>query len=263
MTHGCDNRGKFNMRPDYRDLWVMSGYRSDMGSAVTSRPPGPDFRRLYHLTSAEFAVSNLWLGRLKVARINDLNDPFEFMPYKNTKKGGWHEESMVAKAAAHEKYGLLCFSEDWTSPALWGHYGDKHRGVCLGFNVRCSSSVFKVQYRPSRVEAARANSNALEAPLDVHERLSIKSADWSFEREWRRIIDLSQAQEKGGLHFVPFDADLELAEVILGERCSLPIDEMCVRTRERYPRACVIKSRSARQHFSVVPDEGTIPTLTD
>lgn len=71
MTHGCKQRDEQNVRHDYRALWVMSGYRSDMGSAITSKPPAPDFRRLYHLTSAEFAVSNLWLSRLKVAVLSN------------------------------------------------------------------------------------------------------------------------------------------------------------------------------------------------
>lgn len=240
----------------------MSGYRGDMGSAITSRPPGPEFRRLYHLTTAEYAVQNIQRGRLKVARLNDLNDPFEFLPHKNTKKGGFHEESIAAKNAAHERIGLLSFSEDWTSPALWGHYGDKHRGVCLGFNVHCSL-VFKVTYHPNCVEAARANLDAPDVPIALHERLSVKSADWSYEREWRTIVELSDAQQAGSLHFVPFSKDMELAEVILGERCNLPVEDVCTSTREKYPRACVIKSRSARQHFSVVPDEDTVPVLTD
>lgn len=41
------------------------------------------------------------LGRLKVARFSDLNDPFELLAL-----------------------------------ALKGHYANKHRGICLGFNLR-------------------------------------------------------------------------------------------------------------------------------
>lgn len=35
-----------------------------------------------------------------------------------------------------EKYGLLCFCETWQSPLLWNHYADRHKGICLGFDVR-------------------------------------------------------------------------------------------------------------------------------
>jgi hypothetical protein len=35
-------------------------------------------------------------------------------------------------AATH---GMLCFSSDWSDPVIWAHYSDKHRGVCLGFEI--------------------------------------------------------------------------------------------------------------------------------
>ena len=38
--------------------------------------PSPDHWRLYHLTTAEFEINDVALGRLKVARLADLNDPF-------------------------------------------------------------------------------------------------------------------------------------------------------------------------------------------
>ena len=49
-----------------------------MGSAIACLPPeDSSLLRLYHLTIAEHAVSDIALGRLKVARFSDLNDPFE------------------------------------------------------------------------------------------------------------------------------------------------------------------------------------------
>ena len=35
--------------------------------------------KLYHLTGAQFALSNLALCRIKISRFSDLNDPFELM----------------------------------------------------------------------------------------------------------------------------------------------------------------------------------------
>ena len=42
--------------------------------------------------------------------------------------------------------GILCFSEDWTDPVLWTHYGAKHRGICLGFDVK-DGFAKKIVYR--------------------------------------------------------------------------------------------------------------------
>src|SRR5690242_7534716 len=63
----------------YRQDWINLGYKSDMGSAIAVRPPPREFLRVYHLTTAELAISNIGLGRLKVARFADLNDPFELI----------------------------------------------------------------------------------------------------------------------------------------------------------------------------------------
>ena len=35
--------------------------------------------RVYYLTGAQFALNNIALRRLKIARIEDLNDPFELL----------------------------------------------------------------------------------------------------------------------------------------------------------------------------------------
>lgn len=30
---------------------------------------------------------------------------------------------------------MLCFSRNWRNPVQWSHYADRHRGLCLGFDV--------------------------------------------------------------------------------------------------------------------------------
>src|SRR4051812_20082149 len=32
--------------------------------------------------------------------------------------------------------GLVCFSRNWIDPVLWSHYAQRHRGLCLGFDVK-------------------------------------------------------------------------------------------------------------------------------
>lgn len=62
-----------------REQWVRANYPSNMGSACVVPPPPPNPRRVYHLTAAEFAISDIVYGRLKISRFSDLNDPFELM----------------------------------------------------------------------------------------------------------------------------------------------------------------------------------------
>ena len=39
------------------------------------------------------------------------------------------------RATVDNQTSMLCFSEDWKEPVMWAHYGDKHRGICVGFNL--------------------------------------------------------------------------------------------------------------------------------
>ena len=70
-----------------RKKWVEAGYQSNMGSACVLPPPPSDFIAAYHFAPAEFAVSDIALSRLKVAKFSDLNDPFELIAAKFVKGG--------------------------------------------------------------------------------------------------------------------------------------------------------------------------------
>lgn len=62
-------------------------------------------------------------GALKVRTIDECNDPYEFMP-AGPEGEKWSKEYEMA---------FICFSSLYNSGAMWGHYGDKHKGVCLEF----------------------------------------------------------------------------------------------------------------------------------
>jgi hypothetical protein len=88
--------------------------------------------RLYQLGSANYALQNIERQRLKVSRIDNLNDPFELLGAMQRDKH-WRRIFRQAKTRIHNQDGVLCFSRSWRNPVLWSHYGDKHRGICLGF----------------------------------------------------------------------------------------------------------------------------------
>ena len=45
---------------------------------------------------------------------------------------------------------MLCFSFKWSNPVLWAHYADKHKGICLGFDVP-DDNVQRVKYVDTRL----------------------------------------------------------------------------------------------------------------
>jgi hypothetical protein len=58
------------------------------------------------------------------------------------------------------------------------------------------------------------------------------------------IIELSQARKEGRFYFRPFDSDMVLAEVILGERCTLQSKTVCELVHLTNPGAVVFRART-------------------
>lgn len=86
-------------------------------------------------------------------------------------------------------YGVLCMSAKWNSILMWSHYGDYHKGFCIGFNeekMRESGLFGKggpVTY---------SENFPVINPLDNEERMIVsfyqthyKSVEWSYEEEYR------------------------------------------------------------------------------
>ncbi len=244
---------------EYAELWAKAGYRN-MGSAWVTRPPSPDFSRLYHLTCAENALSDITHSRLKVARFEDVNDPFELLSL-NFRERRHRSIGRSFKIMEISKTGFLSFSRNWTNPVLWSHYAHKHRGVCLGFNVS-RPLTHPVMYEDKRIleELDRFNADATKLSKALQDRLRCtKSAHWRYEEEVRVFVRLENAVGERALHFQPFSDKLQLTEVILGVRCECKLAEVRRLTRQLHPKAVVFNSRLAFKHYKIVPDERTIP----
>src|SRR5687767_7362844 len=181
--------------------------------------------RVFHLTYADHALSAIALARLKIARIADLNDPFELLAANLGGNKPLRRRVREWRQDLHKTTGLLCFSRDWNSPVLWSHYADKHRGICLGFELR-DNLAERVKYVKGRLSVS-ANflsvTPALSKPL-VRKILTTKYQHWKYEKEVRTFVNLNGRTPERGLYFFPYSDDLRLTEVILGPLCELPLD---------------------------------------
>lgn len=247
------------MDNNLRTLWESGGYRATFGSAAVVPPPSQEFIRVYHLTSAEFAISNIALGRLKVARFTDLNDPFELISV-NLRERRTRKIIRDFKDYYNQSTGLLCFSADWTNPVLWSHYATKHFGICLGFDV-LRTNVTKVKYEDERIlQDIGENGDPTQIGKSLQTLLiSTKFKHWQYEEEYRMFVNLKNTIEESPLNFVEFDNKIILKEVILGPQCRLSLDAVRKLSKERYPESTIFKSRLAFKFFKVVPDERTVP----
>lgn len=182
-------------------------------------------QRLYHFTAEDFALDDLRKSHLKIAQVADLNDPFELRCMDTSSAqnriayDSWRNES------GHQ-WGLLCFSERWNDVLQWSHYADRHRGVCLGFDVTGAAGKFgKVDYVSQKVQTPQKPDQEY-----VWRCLSTKFSCWEYEREWRTFVTLEDdAWNEGAgkkLYFANFGDELRIKHVILGASTTMPTKEI-------------------------------------
>jgi len=208
----------------------------------------------YHFLPAHHAVDNMHRRRLKLALLHELNDPFDLLaadlPKKRHRQVFTHWRDAMAKS-----YGLLCFSRTWHNPLLWSHYGDRHRGICLGFQVLAPRTAMAVSYTgrrlPGIVERLIDTNKFDEAAM--RRVLKTKFEDWKYEREIRLFGRLEDRE--GDLYFSDFEPTLSLREVILGARFAGSIQELLEALRAYTPRVSVIQGRLAFRSFRVVKNK--------
>jgi Protein of unknown function (DUF2971) len=237
-----------------REQWVARGYYAHAASAAVVPPPPEGFRRAYHLMAAEHAISNIVFSRMKIARFRELNDPFE-LSYLTVR--GSIQRSRLAKhnADVNNRFGVVCFSADWIDPVLWSHYGSKHRGIALGFDLH-EGDARKVTYQSKRI-----GFPSEIVPEDVLKHLATKFKSWEYEREWRIFVELQAAQHDGEMYFERFSERMRLREVVLGPMCALPLEATRELVNTHHKDVVTIKSRLADKHYSVVPEESTVPVI--
>lgn len=177
--------------------------------------------RVYHFLPARHAVEDIEKRRLKIAQLDDLNDPFELISLELSDRAFRKVYRSFIKDMA-QRFGVICFSKNWRNPVLWSHYADKHRGVCLGFDVS-DQFLMKVTYAGERLskkirgELAHGGLNE----KDMQEILTTKFKDWEYEDEVRGFLRLEDRDPETGFYFKTFCDDQVLRQVILGARCSV------------------------------------------
>ncbi|MGR2661920.1 DUF2971 domain-containing protein [Chromobacterium haemolyticum] len=128
--------------------------------------------------------------------------------------------------------GILSLAKRYACPLMWSHYGDQHRGLCIGYRVpqAAQSQLHQVKYGGSRYVQASAVAAMLDGDISARAIVDSivllrKAQDWRYEKEWR-MLGLQ------GKH----DSPLELVEVIFGMRCENTIKHTVARALDRQDR---------------------------
>ena len=204
--------------------------------------------RVFHFLNHEFGLKDLRERRLKIARIMELNDPFEFLGVELSDRNyrrGLHQ----VKAKLSQDNGLLCFTKSWNNPVLWGHYADKHRGICLGFDIP-NEFLCQVSYVKSRFQWPAE----LDEPF-VKQLLFTKFAHWSYEDEYRSYVTLDESED--GLYYADFSDKLVLRQAIVGPESTISRLQLSDALGDMAPHVEVFKARAAFKSFRVVQNQNT------
>lgn len=173
-------------------------------------------------------LSNIANKRVMISEIHRLNDPYEF--FVDFHKNGVRSSDEVIEKIKEDfskKMGILCLSKRSGDPVQWGHYADKHKGIGLEFEID-KKHLIKISYRkrPAKIDVEKHDWWDLFV-----ETTKTKFSNWSYEKEYRLIIDLNSGKvfEVDDLKFVPFDDELVLKGVHLGCDCHLsPLEEIAL-----------------------------------
>ena len=135
-------------------------------------------------------------------------------------------------------------------PVIWAHYSDRHKGICLGFDVPDDVA--------RRVEYVTARFPFPESPTmaDSDRMLWTKFDNWAYEEEIRVWAALDE--HEGGIYYKDFDDNLRLIEVIAGAECSVP-EHAFQRALKPFPSVMPVKARAGFKKFEVVTDKLGFP----
>ena len=139
--------------------------------------------------------------------------------------------------------GIVCSSKSFSSPIMWSHYSECHKGIVLGYEVSSELKVdlFRVLYRHRKAIIDDTGRDVKNNPKLALKFLNLKSKDWKYEKEVRAffyLIDCIEVTDKEQLLFFIDckEKGLVLKEVILGVNSNLDSSEisMCVENVDIY-----------------------------
>jgi hypothetical protein len=219
--------------------------------------------RMFYMTSARWAEVILHERRIKLARFNELNDPFELMLI-DVRSPATRDIVKQIVDYFNGSTGICCFAAAWSSPVMWAHYADKHAGVCLGFDIP-DELLLKVNYTDDRITVPfgpELPNKGLSEEL-LTKLLSTKATDWSYEREYRVLAPLSDKDETTGLYFKNFGPQLTLREIVIGHRCTWSDETASLLVGRVAASVRICKARPAFGRFEMVEQKLFKPRVVE
>ena len=201
--------------------------------------------RVYKFLSSEFALKDIREQRIKISEFYDLNDPFELLPVALPDPRD-RAALLNMREELGKTRGLLSFASNFTNPVLWAHYGDKHRGICLGFEALPGETCKQVCYVAAPIRQRQLTQEFMTQILFT------KYAGWAYEEEIRCYV--TREEEDNGLYYFNFSEGLKLREVIIGQRSCIERSQVSVALTGYSEPVEISKAYLALTDFCVLKD---------
>ncbi len=163
---------------------------------------------------------------------------------------------------------VSCFSNKNDSILMWSHYADKHKGICVEFEVE-SSNFYKVEYGKKRLKFDLNTICCIVLAYDylgedinpenpgikkaVLKMLTQKFIDWQYESEFRTIHTKSEKNED---IYKPKDKYLlkmpSINKIFVG--CKMAQKQKKQLTKD-YPNIKIVEMIESETEYSVHPKE--------
>lgn len=175
----------------------------------------------YYKYSSLMSVDFFENPTIKISTPAHLNDPYECQPSSNIKQAmevilnkPCPEHYIEAISHMIQSNGIVSLSETQRNSLMWAHYGDHHKGMCIGFKpdfikktdvqLADDESLFsdycmsiltprKVNYDNYRFDINRKLSSDDIIPDAFLRHFLTKSDEWIYEKEHRCILSYLHA----------------------------------------------------------------------
>jgi hypothetical protein len=180
-------------------------------------------------------LQSLVASKMWMARIETLNDPFEFHAVRASGPNSLMQHQF-------QEAGVACFCRGITNPLLWSHYANSHLGFAIGYDPTHPFFGGDQGLRLRFLHDVRYEDVAPSLDFYAPDELPMaavltKPTCWSYEQEVRMITP-----QGNQLAEVPPDA---LKEVVFGAR----MKESRITEIVTAASAARLKIRFARMHF--------------
>ena len=209
--------------------------------------------KLFHILPEQWALEAIKKQRLKVSRYSDFNDPFELTAMVLDDK---FDRTVINenKKKLDEIIRVLCCSASWNSPLLWGHYGDKHKGVALELEVP-DSAAEAISYRKTRekvdLETLFSNRDE-EAKRRFFKLCNTKYIEWGYEDEYRIQFTEEDFYTDNGHDFYDLGDQIKIKGVVIGA-LNKTLTESAIRASlPKGHKISVTTTRTAFRSFNIV-----------